>query len=167
MKIIEADLLNSTEKYIIQQCNCLTVYSHGLSKSLSDKWSWADLYSTRSKIGNRNLAIENDRDKPGSIRILTSPNNDKNVICMFAQWVPNKPGKYKSYPKYEIDNYNNREKWFKECLNEILKIDNLESIAIPYMIGCGLAGGNWENYYKLLKEFDDQTNAEVIIYKKT
>lgn len=163
MKIIEGDILNSQEEYIVQQCNCLTITSSGLSKTLADKWSWADPYSKRRRIGSRNLAIEEDRDAPGTIRILSS--NDKNVICMFAQWAPGKCQKYKSYPSYEIDTYPNRKIWFQKCLDLIADIDGIKSIAFPYKIGCGLAGGNWNDYYEMLEEFDKNTSIEVVIYK--
>jgi hypothetical protein len=164
MKIINKDILQSTEKYILQQCNCLTVRPHGLSKTLSDKWSWADPYSYRKSLNNRNLAIESDRDKPGTIKILSSPYNDKAIICMFAQWAPSQPQKYKSYPNYEIDTYQNRKKWFKDCLNYIKELD-IDAVAIPWQIGCGLAGGNWKEYLEILEEFEMNSDVKCTLYK--
>ena len=32
-------------------------------------------------------------------------------------------------------------------------LPELESVAFPYGIGCGLAGGNWEEYQAMLEEF--------------
>ncbi len=159
MKIIKENILNSTEKYIAQQCNCLTVSAHGLSQSLADKWTWCHPYSSRSRLGRRNLAIEDDRDESGTIRILSSENKDKNVICMFAQWAPSKPGKY-NYPNSDTDTYQNREKWFEECLDKILEIDDLESIAFPYQIGCGLAKGSWSIIANIIQR--TVTNAIIV-----
>ena len=50
-------------------------------------------------------------------------------------------------------NYNARikqtqEEYFKECmitLEKHAREENLNSVAIPYKIGCGLAGGDWDN----------------------
>lgn len=164
MKVIKENILNSTEKYILQQCNCLTVKSHGLSKTLSDKWKWADAYSNRKSLNNRNLAIESDRDIPGTIKILYSEDNDKAVICMFAQWAPSLPQKYKSYPNSEIDTYKNRKKWFNKCLDQIKDLD-IDALAIPWNIGCGLAGGNWQEYMKMLEEFEEKSGIKCTLYK--
>jgi len=171
VKIVKGDLLNSNEEYIVQQCNCLTVSSHGLSKSISDKYGkWADPYCQRKRIGKRNLAQEQYRDKPGTIKILTSTPSDPkittvqpNVVCIFGQWVPGVPGKYKTYPKWEIDNYENRLKWFEEALLSIPS--DIKRLAFPYKIGCGLAGGNWNKYYKIIQKFEELSKCECIIYK--
>lgn len=163
MKYIDGDIL-SCDTYIAQQCNCLTTTGYGLSKTIADKWKWADPYSHRKKVGNRNLATEEYRDVPGTIKILSSENKDKNVICMFAQWAPSTPLKYKSYPNYHIDTYENREKWFKECLDKIGQL-NIKSIAFPHRIGCGLGGGNWDNYKKMISDFEVKYNIQCTIYK--
>jgi O-acetyl-ADP-ribose deacetylase (regulator of RNase III) len=164
MKIVKGNILNSKEKYILQQCNCLTVRSHGLSKTLADKWEWADVYKNRRSLNNRNLAIESDRDEPGTIKILSSPDEDKMVICLFGQWAPSQPQKYKSYPKYEIDTYDNRKKWFKMCLDEIGELD-IDVVAVPWQIGCGLAGGNWSEYKEMLEEFEEKYEIECVLYQ--
>jgi O-acetyl-ADP-ribose deacetylase (regulator of RNase III) len=186
MKVVEGNILDAKEKYIAQQCNCLTVRSHGLSKSIISKWDYGDPYGKRKQLGNRNLAVENDRDKPGTIRILSDSNNkdSKNIICMFAQWCPGPPNeisKYKSYPNkdqrsfkvktlssllpnFKIDTRQNRVKWFKECLDEIKKLD-IKKVAFPYQIGCGLAKGNWTTYYNMIKEFEQDSGIKCTIYK--
>jgi hypothetical protein len=38
-------------------------------------------------------------------------------------------------------------------LLRIAKIPNLTSIAFPWMVGCGLAGGDWKNYLGELNNF--------------
>lgn len=171
MKIIEGDLLNCKEVYIVQQCNCLTVYPHGLSKSIADKFPWADPYSSRTKVPGRNLAVQEDRPQPGTIKILTSPKNiseiPKNVICMFAQWGPGTPLKFTSYPDYKIDTRENREKWFQECLDKIagIKDSGIKELAFPYKIGCGLAGGNWSRYRNMIMKFEKETGVLCTLYK--
>jgi len=164
MKIIQADLLTTKIKYIAHQCNCLTIRSHGLSKYIADNYPWADIYKSRKAIGRRNCAIEKNRDIPGTVKIIHSQNNTKAVICMFGQWAPSVPQKYKSYPNYEIDTYDNRAKWFEQCLNQ-MKTIKTKSIAFPWKIGCGLAGGDWNLYKKLLEDFEKESGIEVVLYK--
>ena len=164
-EIIKGDLLKSKEKYIAQQCNCVTVKSHGLSAQVSKKYPWADVYSRRKAIKNgRNCA--KTRSEPGTIQI-DSNGISKNVIHMFAQYCPGKNGRYAGVyglpdlNKSSIcDNKKDRLKWFKECLEEIEK-QEITRVAMPYLIGCGLAGGHWPDYRKALEE----SPLEIILYK--
>lgn len=160
IKIIEGDITETNHKYIAHQCNCNTVKSHGLSKTIADKWPWADIYSKRVSIGNRNATI--NPSIPGTIQLVTNEDENKTVICLFALWVPGKPGDYsKYYPKTYNDTTENRQLWFKECLDKIDEL-NLDEIAMPFKIGCGLAGGNWKNYENILQN----AKTKITLFKK-
>lgn len=95
---------------------------------------------------------------PGTIQVDKS--DDKTVIHLFGQWLPGKPGKPYNYPTTYSDTYSDRILFFKNCLKEL---DNLEldTVAMPYQIGCGLAGGNWDIYRKLLED----CKTKIILYK--
>ena len=201
VKEVSGDLLKAEEKFIAQQCNCVTVKSHGLSESIIRHFgSWADPYSSRSSVSQgRNCASGKDIDIPGTIRILESPSASSTdtqdligrsgfntqdligrsgfntqdligrsgfntrVICMFAQWCPGKPGVYSHYyPSDYDDTVVNRFAWFKQCLVKIDEDDKIDGpVAMPYNIGCGLAGGYWPAYRKAL----DEVETDVILYK--
>ena len=63
------------------------------------------------------------------------------------------------------DTLEDRYDYFIECLQKITEL-NITSIAIPYKIGCGLAGGNWEEYYNALNEWANKNpNIKIVIYK--
>lgn len=166
MVVIETkkgDLLDATESYICQQCNCVTIKSHGLSKSISDKYSYGDPYKNRSK---KTANTTSQPDTPGTIVKLQhpkEPNNHHIILCFMAQWGPSKPNRYKHYysSTYE-DNYENRKKWFKECL-DILDKTKYGLVAMPYGIGCGLAGGIWNEYKKML----DECSTKIVLYQLT
>jgi len=162
VKIIKGDITESECKYLAHQCNCNTVKSHGLSKTIADKWPWADIYSKRVAIGYRNATIK--PSIPGTIELITNQNSDeddkKMIICLFAQWAPGKCGDYaRYYPKTYNDTKENRLAWFKECLAKIDEL-NLDEIAMPYKIGCGLAGGNWKTYEQIL----ESTKTRIVLY---
>ena len=158
VKTIKGDLLESTDQYIAQQCNCCTVIAQGLSKTIADKWIWGDIYSRRSRIGNRNCAQK--PDIPGTIEIIGDEH--KYVICMFGQYGPGKPGKFsKYYPSDQYtDTYQDRKKYFQECLTEI-ENRGISHLAMPYLIGCGLAGGNWTDYASMLHN----SSISITLYK--
>jgi len=50
-------------------------------------------------------------------------------------------------------------------LNQISQIDNIASIAMPYNIGCGTAGGDWDVYFQMIKNFANNYQIHVTLYK--
>lgn len=154
----KGDLLDATEAFIAQQCNCVTVKSHGLSAAIAKRWPWADVYAKR-KPRSANTALT--PDIPGTIEIIKGP-DDLSVVCMFAQWTPGKPGAWTDkYPKTYTDiTATQRTEWFRQCLKAMdEEIDS--PVAVPYQIGCGLAGGNWNTYKAMLQE----AKTEFVIYR--
>lgn len=159
LETINGYLLDAKEEYIAQQCNCVTVKAHGLSAAIAKRFPYADLYSQRSRIGSRNCTA--DPDIPGTIKIAADPECPKKIICMFAQWTPGKPSAYsKFYPKTFDDSYKSRKIYFKKCLDEIDSL-GINRIAMPYLIGCGLAGGIWKDYETMLKN----AKTPIVLYK--
>jgi len=160
MKTVQGDVLLTTAYYILQQCNCLTTRAYGLSSAIAKKFPYANVYAKRKKFGNQSI--------PGTIEICTGT---PNIICLYGQWNPGKPSD--SYSNTFPDDYINRIEYFKNGLNEVLlyfQTDNIPcQIAVPYKIGCGLAGGDWKEYYKILVDFDkklqEENLGEIIIYK--
>ena len=166
------NLLDATEDIIIQQCNCLSVKPHGLSKSIADAFDHGNYYGSRKAIGMKNLSIQEDRDEPGSIVILYGENKP-HIGCLMGQWQMGKINShyYKNEPG--INNHNdtkeNRELWFKNgliALGEWCTDEKITSVAFPYGIGCGLAGGNWKNYLRMINDFDKEYKSiDIVIYK--
>ena len=52
---------------------------------------------------------------------------------------------------------------FKTCLNALGHRKDLKTLAFPEKIGCGLGGGVWSLYLKLIKDFANTFNKKVII----
>jgi len=148
VKVIEgADILASCTKYIAHQVNCKSTGSKGLSQAMFKKYPYSNVYTDGT------VRI------PGHIIVRGDGEDTRYVINMVAQFYPGKP------TLSPFDSPETRLKWFKTCLDEILEIKDLESIAFPYKIGCGLAGGDWSEYLKLIEDFAQKTEAEVYICK--
>ena len=159
IQIVNGNILDAKEEYILQQCCCTAVRPHGLSETISLFWKDANIYSLRRGIGKRNLAVMEDRPEPGTIQVI----GKRKIICAFAQVAMGKPGIYDSCGK--PDSQENRYNYFIECLNKITEL-NPNSIAVPYKIGCGLAGGNWDTYYNALNTWaNENPNINIVIYK--
>jgi O-acetyl-ADP-ribose deacetylase (regulator of RNase III) len=153
MKTINGNILDAKEQFIGHQCNCVSRGALGLAKSLFDRFPQSNIYSHRPYP-----YVAKGDDLPGHIVIRG------NVIGLLAQYYPGR-----SNEKSLIDSSIVREGYFWQCLRQIAKIENLESIAFPFRIGCGLSAGNWGKYYKMLEWFDqivyDKQKTNVVIYK--
>lgn len=148
------NLLDATEDYIVHQCNCITKRSLGLSEQISERFPYANPYSYRR--GN-NMAILEDRDVPGTIKVYGNGKEQRYVIGMFAQYNPGKPQR--------SDTSVEREDWFLQCLHKI-GMQKFQSVAFPDHIGCGLAGGDWEHYHTMIREISvEYPETKWVIYK--
>ncbi len=172
MRTVNGDITQSGADYIVQQCNCLTVRSHGLSQTLEQKFLHGSLYPKRRPIGSRNLAIPEDRPQPGTAVILPG---SPNIVCLFGQWRPGKiaTSYFDSYPESTPpETTAHRLSWFTSSLWSLGNYLRATSgrkvtVAVPYKIGCGLAGGPWDDYHRVLQEFSGVfgETVELMIWK--
>ncbi len=150
VKIITGDLLNSDAKYIAHQCNCITQKSKHLSAAVFKRYPYADIYTGRTAPSI-----------PGDIVVRGNGEDQRYIINILGQYYPGKP----KFPQSSQDGFEARRKYFFNSLKKISQIQDLESIAFPFGIGCGLAGGDWEFYYGLIEKFSNHIDADVSIYK--
>jgi O-acetyl-ADP-ribose deacetylase (regulator of RNase III) len=162
IEIITGDLLTAPEQYIVHQTNCVTTSGAGLAYYLFNKFPYADVYATRSK---EDCNVNTLRDKPGSIIVSGDGQDQRYVINLMGQLYPG--GSWDDMPE---DNEEMRHKFFYNGLLRIAKLKDLKSIAFPWKIGCGIAGGNWEYYYGVLENFtkyvQEQKGTKVVIYRR-
>ena len=152
MTVISGDITRIPVDIIVQQCNCLSIYPHGLAKTIKDVLG-VDPYGHRKRLSN-NCAIERDRDEVGTCKIQKARNGTL-VANLFAQYSPGKPGVY--FQKQGADTREAREQWFQLALEDLSEElharPDVKTIAFPFGIGCGLAGGKWENYNKMIQKW--------------
>lgn len=161
ISFVKGDILDSQEQYLCQQCNCISVRSHGLSQQIASRYPHANPYALRSQLGRRNHCIKDHIAVPGTIDVLGT-GDQRRVICMYAQYGMGKPG---SYGSTISDSHHEREQWFISCLRKIGDL-HPESIALPYRIGCGLAGGDWDRYLNIIKDWSsDNPSIKIVIYQ--
>lgn len=141
--VYDSNLLESKAQLIAHQCNCTSKTAKGLSKSIFDKFPYANVYTTRKEPST-----------PGTISVKGSA-KQRWVCNMFAQRNPGGPK--------DGDTKEDRLCWFEDCLKKIKAIKNLRSIAFPENIGCGLAKGDWKMYKRRLEYFASE-NHMVDVY---
>ncbi len=97
------------------------------------------------------MAVVADRAEPGTIQVHTSVAGPT-FVSMFAQYGMGKPYSFNNSDRLFQDGVADRVKWFEKCLACVAELKP-ESVAMPYQIGCGLAGGNWKVYEKVISDW--------------
>jgi len=152
LKTVEGNLLDCKESFLCHQCNCVTKRAAHLAKSVFERFSYADVYCHRTNP---------EFQKAGTIEIRGNGKEQRFVIAMFAQIYPGKS----KFPLSSKDGFLAREKLFYSCLAQISKIPELKNIAFPFKIGCGAAGGNWKSYLSMIKNFEQSSKIDIVMYK--
>jgi len=155
IETIIGNLLGANEKYIVHQTNCIsTIGAAGIAKDIFYKYPYADCYISRTKTS-----------KPGSIDIRGNGLNQRLIVNLHGQVYPGRC----RYPLSSLDGLAAREKYFYHGLLLLAKIEKLESIAFPWKVGCGLAGGDWKRYFGTITNFalhiKEKQNAKTVIYR--
>jgi O-acetyl-ADP-ribose deacetylase (regulator of RNase III) len=154
IEIVTGDLFEATEKYLCHQCNCVTNKAAHLAFDVFEKYPYADIYTPRTEA-----------DKPGRIIVKGNGQDQRFVVAMLGQYYPGKP----KYPLSTLDGVPAREKYFYHALLRLAKVEELESVAFPWRIACGAAGGDWEHYLGMISNFAQYVGdkgVQVRVYKR-
>jgi hypothetical protein len=131
----------------------------GLAKDLTKLYKFANLHKEGAEGPQDDLL--------GTARIDTAPSDPKGphgqktattIVSIYGQRYGGKPGG-------ERDSSAAREEYFKNGLDDIKRqVPDLESIAFPEKIGCGIGGGHWPTYQNMILEFaNDMPSCTVYI----
>ncbi len=184
MVLIEenGDLLdyNNPNMVVAHQTNCITITSYGLSKTLFTAYPYADIYTCRTRIGNRNISIRDDRGVLGTCVLKLRPDINGGfatgpiVANLMGQITPSYIGK--PYPTLDFDNtpivetQPQREQAFIDALHDmgtqldalVLNGSSITDIYLPAYIGSGLAcapslrNSQWKRYKRYIVSFAEQ-----------
>ena len=134
--------------FIAHQTNCISTFALGLAKNIFDIFPWSNIYHSHT------IRI------PGKIIVCGNGKDQRFIVNMMGQKYPGKS-----------DSKEQKLIWFRQCLNEISLFTRTfknVSIAFPYKIGCGMAGGQWSDYLSILELFaNTHPNICVVIYNES
>lgn len=164
--VVKGDLLDAKEAYILQQNCCIACKAHGLSEVISKRYPYADPYSSRRRMGKRNMAVPTDRSVPGTIQVFRPESGEGPAfVSMYAQYGMGAPYSYNNSDKHFADSTLHRYQFFTQCLERVAHLKPV-SVAMPYNIGCGLAGGRWSVYEKMIADWAKANpDIKVVLYK--
>jgi hypothetical protein len=176
MEEITQDLLKLFNgENVVQQCNSRTTKPHGLSYDLYKEYNlcpyiltdeqkiraykrkFSTGYSDEFIIQEYNRIKQNIRDPVDYMELGSVKVNKSERITLYSLIAQKYPG----VSKYNNDSPAMRLKWFTQALNTI----NVDVLYIPYKIGCGLAGGDWNKYKTVIEEYTHNKNVKVYICK--
>lgn len=150
IKIVEGDILKASEDIIGHQVNCMGVMGAGLAKQIRNK------YPIVYKRYVRLVSGHNKESLLGFIQTIDTYDG-KIIANIFGQLYYGRGGTHTSYDA------------LKQAFERLLYMAKNRhkfkgmTIALPYGIGCGLAGGDWNKVYKIIQEvFSDYG---VTLYK--
>jgi O-acetyl-ADP-ribose deacetylase (regulator of RNase III) len=144
------NLLRSSAQFIAQQCNCRTMAAGGLAAAVFAAFPHADIYTDGTARSPGSIHIRGGGIGSGDI-------SARGVINMLAQDLPGRP------PTHKGESSQQRHLWFQQCLHAMEAVGSkLHSVAFPYGIGCGLAGGDWHIYFAMIGNFARKMNPHGV-----
>ena len=159
IKIVNGDLLQSNLPLIAHQTNCLGVMGAGIARSIKNKWNivytqYVDICKT----------FEYSKDLLGKCQICVTEE-------LPIRFVANLFGEY-SFTE-SVAPFENRHTDYNALKKALLNLkafcedEEVTGVGIPYKLGCGLAGGDWDGVvYPMLQElFANDSTITLYIYK--
>lgn len=136
------EISRSAPTFIVQQVNCRGVMGAGLAKQIRARWP--GIYAPYADIC-RNKGAQ----ALGTMFPYVTPDNGPVICNCFAQDGYGRDRQYTSY-QHLRKSLLQVKTYVEGCLKEVPKPS--ASIRIPYGLGCGLAGGDWDVVYGILNE---------------
>ncbi|AMR46943.1 macro domain-containing protein [Bacillus mojavensis] len=155
IRIVKGNILDASEDIIVQQVNCKGVMGAGLAKAILSKYPNVKKEYQSFRNFNLNKGLT-DKDLLGLVNYVRV--SDVKVIANVFGQVNIKKNRFDKTVYTKTEALTRGLKEVKELSKQLNK-----SVAIPYGIGCGLAGGDWNIISELIDSiFSDY---KVTIYK--
>lgn len=155
MIVVNNDLLKTPVKIIAHQVNCQGVMGGGVAKQIKQKYPRVyEIYKTHCCESHEKLL--------GGYLAVWSEDHSQLIVNVFGQ---DNFGRDKIYTDYKALK-NGLDNFIKDYRNTFhITLEAQIPIAIPYKIGCGLAGGDWDLVSTILENLEIEYNIVFIAYK--
>lgn len=161
--VVKGDIFNTHCNIICHQVNCQGVMGHGIAKQVKEKYKgvfeeykrYCDAHTNKADMLGEALIIDIDYGAAVCDWLGWRNNAENKFIANIFGQLTYGPGLRTDY-KALVSGF--------ESVADFAAKYNL-SVAIPYKIGCGLAGGDWSKVSTLIEGVFAGTNIEVLIYR--
>lgn len=154
---VDGDIITYPTQIIAHQTNCVTNTWSGVAKAIFEAFPFSNTYKNRTDEEPHRFKKNSYHREGNSIWICN----------MYAQFYPGTARDGINKGKYS-DTTIDRVAAFKACLHDLgwfCGVYQLRTVTFPDHVGCGLAGGRWEIYRKMLMDFaekNDLLNVTVV-----
>ena len=165
IKEVDGNLLTYPGIQVIgHQTNCLGVMGAGIAKQI--KARWPEVFKAYNWVCKDGVTTPDPHTLLGKCQIIKTEDG-KYVANLFGEYsfcesiAPYEEGGKPRHTDYDA---------LAECLNRLhtwLVLMEKTTVGLPYKIGCGLAGGDWDGvvYPMIKEEFDDDEDITLYIVK--
>lgn len=137
IKIIDGNLLEADVNFIIHSCNCQGIMGGGIARQIAQKWP-------------RVAKVDRDDDRTPEQKLGKYTECDVLRDGKFIT-VINLYGQLNISTSKRMTNYNALANGLERIKNDFTLKG--QKIGFPYLIGCGLGGGNWTIVSTIIDEY--------------
>lgn len=156
----DGNLLTATDVEVIaHQANCQNTFGAGIAKSIKEMYPKAYHADT--------MAYKDGKAVLGSYSFCHLDGPIKKIFNLYGQNLHgNKDARRTNYDAL----YNALESMAKHLMptekdKMMFDFDRSPTVGLPYLMGCGLGGGDWRIVERLIEVAFHNYNGEIIIYK--
>jgi O-acetyl-ADP-ribose deacetylase (regulator of RNase III) len=161
-KLISGDLLVFKAELIAHIADCTSYHPLGLAGQIALHLGTNSHSNRLPDTRNPLLCRVHTQATPGTISVEWSRNAGVWVAHLYAQkdcCLPNRK-----------EDASMRMMWFKGCLvllGNYVREHKLASVALPFGIGCGIAGGEWTRYSSAINMWAEENADAFVVYVVT
>lgn len=162
MIIMEGNLLHTPIQIVAHQVNCCGVMGAGVARQIKNLYPEV-YYAYASYV--KDFTELNDMPPLGECLVQETDDGRHIILNVFGQ---DGYGRDKQYTDYEAlrKGFVNGIRWVRDEYQNGEYYGMLQlTIAIPYKIGCGLAGGDWEVVKNMLERMEIEENVLFVAYE--
>lgn len=148
LQFINGSLLDADTNIIAHQVNCQGVMGAGLAKQIRNKYPqvYTKYHTACNTISDLSLL--------GKVQVIST--DQYRVANLFGQ-------RYYGHDKRYTD-YDALTTALTKLRNYMSEHD-LQTLGLPYGLGCGLAGGDWKIVYEIIRDVFTPSDILVKIYQ--
>lgn len=150
IEIKNGDLLKSNCNIIIHQANCFATMGAGIAKQI--KRIYPEAYEV-----DKNFGFPVGSKKRLGFYTNTNFENDVVVFNLYGQY---------NYGRGKQTNYKAFEQGLRMILiNLVNDFEKNMKIGMPFGVGCGLAGGEWDIIKEIIERLSNKYEVTIFLYK--
>lgn len=144
IKVIDGNLFDSKADIIAHQCNCQGVMGSGVAAEVKKRYP--EVYLTyRHEYETKGLEL-------GKVIFVEN---------FYGQIIANLLGQERyGYDGKQYTNYDKLQECF-DSVKKLMKNENLQTIAFPYLMSCHRGGGDWNIVYKMIEDTFKDFHVEI------